>query len=161
MTDRPEPAEARTPVLAMRLLGLVAAVVLLAAAVVSAVSWPTTPQRSTPLPIRFHAYDPATGRVSRTPQSRFESGQVTPAATVDAETVETGPREAVRATWHDATGYQTNSVDLSDLGELRANPVPLSATSAAPPGDYQFVLAAVEDGRVTEVLAWAHVKIER
>ncbi|SCL56495.1 hypothetical protein GA0070606_2617 [Micromonospora citrea] len=161
MPDRSEPGEAPTPVLVMRLLGLVAALVLLAAAVVAAVSWPTTPQRSTPLPIRFHAYDPATGRVSETPRSRFQGGQLVPAATVGARTVESGSRESVRARWHDATGYRTNSVDLSGLEELRTNPVPLSATSAAPPGNYQFVLAAVENDQVVEVLAWVHVKIER
>ncbi|MEO3923644.1 hypothetical protein ABGB07_07255 [Micromonosporaceae bacterium B7E4] len=144
----------------MTILGLVAAVVLIAATVVLAVSWPTAPQRSSHLPIRFYAYDPANARLSQVSRTVFQKGQI-PVATVEGNAVDTGPRKAVRATWYDALGHQTNSVDLPDLGKLRSGPVPLSTTSAVPPGDYQFVLATVEDDRVVEVLAWVHVEIER
>ncbi|MEU4644504.1 hypothetical protein [Micromonospora sp. NPDC023814] len=144
----------------MTVLGLIAVVVVLASTVVLAVSWPTTPQRFPALPIRLYAYDSATASIVDSPQERFRQGQI-PAATIDEGVAGSVAAEPARASWYDAFGHRTNSVDLPDLDDLRASPVPLSATSAVPAGTYQFVLATVRGNRAEEVLAWVHVEIER
>jgi len=154
-TDQPTAA-----VRLMTILGLIAAVVLIAAAAVLAVTWPTAPTRSSPVPVRLYAYDPSTGRIGSTPLSAFQQGQV-PAAGIPADEVDEGPTGPVRATWYDALGYRTNSADFEDLTELSTAPVPLSTTSAVPAGDYQFVLEGLRDGKAVQVLAWVHVEIER
>ncbi|WP_203859845.1 hypothetical protein [Plantactinospora mayteni] len=144
----------------MTVLGLIAVVVVLASVVVLAVSWPTTPQRSPALPIRLYPYDPATASIVDLPQERFRQGQI-PAATIDEGVAGSVAAEPAQASWYDAFGHRINSVDLPDLDDLRASPVPVSATSAVPAGTYQFVLATVRGNRAEEVLAWVHVEIER
>ncbi|MEH1017586.1 hypothetical protein V6U90_31485 [Micromonospora sp. CPCC 206060] len=160
MPDETEAMRARLPLRVMTVLGMFAAVVVLASAVVLAVSWPTTPQRSPALPIRLYAYDPATAHLADLPQERFRQGQI-PVATIDEGVAGAVAEEPARASWYDAFGHRTNSVDLPDLNDLRARPLPLSATSAVPAGTYQFVLFTVRGNRAEEVLAWIHVKIER
>lgn len=159
MPDGPAPVEARTPVRVMAVLGALAVVVLFGATVALAVSWPTTPRRSPALPIQFHQYDLATARIAPSPQATFREGQV-PAATTRQRAVDAATG-ALRATWYDGLGHQMSSVDLDDLDELRANPVPLSTTSAMPAGTYQFVLSTVRGDQVAEVLAWVRLEIER
>ncbi|MBO4204461.1 hypothetical protein [Micromonospora echinofusca] len=144
----------------MTVLGMIAAVVVLASAVVLVVSWPTTPQRLPALPIRLYAYDPVTAHLADLPQDRFRQGQI-PVATIDEGVAGALAAEPAWASWYDAFGHRTNSVDLAGLDDLRARPLPLSATSAVPAGRYQFVLASVRGNRTEEVLAWVHVDIER
>ncbi|MDT0527727.1 hypothetical protein RM555_01845 [Micromonospora sp. DSM 115977] len=158
--DGAAPTDDDLPVRVMTVLGLIAVIVILASAGVLAVSWPGTPQRSPALAIRLHAYDLATARIVDRPQKRFRQGQI-PAATIDEGVAGAAATRPARASWYDAFGHRTNSVDLPDLDDLRATPVPLSATSAVPAGTYQFVLATVRGNRAEEVLVWVHVEIER
>ncbi|MBB4961230.1 hypothetical protein [Micromonospora polyrhachis] len=160
MSDGTESVETRLPVRVVAILGLLAVVTLLASVVALAVSWPTTPKRSSALPILLYAYDPMSARMTERPQQTFKLGQV-PVATVEERAVGAVSRKRVRASWYDAVGHQTNSVDLSKLADLRTDPVLLSTTGAVPAGTYQFVLATVQGDRLEEVLAWVHVKIER
>ncbi|MEU6072956.1 hypothetical protein [Micromonospora sp. NPDC047074] len=160
MPDGSEPAEARLPVRVVTILGLFSVAVLLVAGAALVVTWPTAPHRSSYLPIRLHAYDPATARVEVAPQVTFRQGQI-PAAAIAEPVTGSLMSERVRATWYDKVGYQTNSVDLAEINTLRTSPVPLSTTSAVPAGTYQFVLATIRGDRVEEVLAWVHVEIER
>jgi hypothetical protein len=112
------------------------------------------------LAIRLHAYDLATARIVDRPQKRFRQGQI-PAATLDEGVAGAAATRPARASWYDGFGHRTNSVDLPDLDDLRARPVPLSATSAVPAGTYQFVLTTVRGNRAEEVLVRVHVEIER
>ncbi|MCP2321734.1 hypothetical protein HDA40_000241 [Hamadaea flava] len=160
MADPSEADRATPAVRLLTILGLIAAVVLVATAVVLVVSWPTAPERGSPLPIRLYAYDLATGRASNSPRASFQAGEI-PAATIAEEDVDDGPTGPVRASWYDSLGYRTNGEDLDDLGDLVADPVPLSTTSAVPAGDYQFVLEGIRGGQAVEVLAWVHVEISR
>lgn len=158
MTDPSDADQATPAVRLLTFLGLFAAVVLVATAVVLVVSWPTAPERGSPLPIRLYAYDPSTGQAAESPRASFRAGEI-PAATIPEDAVEDGPTGPVRASWYDSLGYRTNGEDLDDLGELVADPVPLSTTSAVPAGDYQFVLEGIRDGRAVEILAWVHVEV--
>lgn len=150
--------QSRTPLLVLTALGCVAALLLAVAAVVLAVSWPTAHRSAEPVALRYYVYDPAANLIRSTPQSTFHTGEI-PAAGVDPDASYLSG--TLRATWYDAFGYQTAQVELPGLGDLASHPVPVSTTSAVPPGDYQFVLEEVDAGRVVDVLAWGHVEIER
>ncbi|MEV6971366.1 hypothetical protein AB0M47_40345 [Hamadaea sp. NPDC051192] len=157
----PSDADQTTPaVRVLTILGLFAALVLVATAVVLVASWPTAPERRSPLPIRLYAYDASTGKVASSTQATFRAGEI-PAAAIAEHAVEDGPTGPVRATWYDSLGHRAHSEDLGNLDELVGDPVPLSRTSAVPAGDYQFVLEGIRNGRAVEVLARVHVEIDQ
>ncbi|WP_027344462.1 hypothetical protein [Hamadaea tsunoensis] len=154
MTVRSDPP--RTPIIVLTALGAVAALILAAAAVALAVTWPPAHRGSDPISLRYYAYDLATNSIGSTPRSTFSTGEI-PAAAVDP--LASDRSGALRATWYDAFGYRTAQAGRTGLADLAAHPVPVSTTSAVPPGDYQFVLEELDAGRVVAVLAWGHVEI--
>lgn len=103
-------------------------------------------------------YDPATGRVTSGPRTRFLKGQSF-AARVDWSSLP--PRLQVGARWYDDTGQDWGGVQPGTPRQLANGGfslVPMVRTDA-PPGTYTLDVMRYSAGRPVQILGSAHVTV--